>query len=73
MPKLSEHVTDQEREFAYRRGYLHGVHAAISGLVHLLPNDDKVKVEVWLANQLTPWEQDQSLGQFQAPDFPRLS
>jgi hypothetical protein len=73
MPNVSEHGTDPERESTYRRGYLHGAQNAISGLVHLLSKEDKLKVEGWLANVLTPWGHDQALGQSQAPDFPRLS
>ena len=72
MPSLSEHKTDPEREYAFRQGYLAGASAVISGLVHLLPEDDKKKVDMWFVKQLGPWGADRSQAHFNAPDFPRI-
>jgi hypothetical protein len=71
MPSLADHQSNPEWA-AYRRGYAHGVEAAISGLVHLLSADDRAKVETWYANVLSPWSQDQKQNQSLAPDFPRI-
>jgi hypothetical protein len=72
MPSLAEHQTDPEREAAFRRGYAHGVKASISGLVDLLSEEEKSKIETWFANVLGPWSRDPNQSQFLAPDFPSL-
>jgi hypothetical protein len=72
MPTLENRLTDPDREEAYRRGYLHGVAAAMSGLSHLLSEKDRQKVDVWFANTLSQWGTDRSLSQFLAPDFPKV-
>jgi hypothetical protein len=71
MPNISEHETDAEREKVYRRGYVHGVQAMISGIVDKLSYDERQTLGVWFANVLTPWSQG-TAGSFLPPDAPRL-
>jgi hypothetical protein len=55
MPNISEHEVDPARELAYRRGYTHGVKEMISAIVHKLSASEKKSIEIWFANELTPW------------------
>ena len=70
MPKLSDLPDDAERELAYRRGYVHGVSALMSGVVDKLSDVERQAIEYWFKNELTPWSRGE--GTSDAPDVPRL-
>ena len=73
MQNLSEFQMDQERESAYRRGYTHGIHAAISGLVSKLSDEERGRVDSWVDEALTQWCRSVDVGtEVPPPDFPRL-
>ena len=55
MPSMEDHKINPEREEAYRRGYAHGIAATISGVAECLSADQRRRLEVWFANELTPW------------------
>jgi hypothetical protein len=73
MPSLSEFKTDPEREAAYRRGYSHGLSAAIAGLAHRLPVKDRKEIDDWFRVRLVKWAFDASQSQLKPPDFPPLA
>jgi hypothetical protein len=70
MPRAGEQQIDPDRENAYRRGYGHGVGAVIGALQGHLTKTQIDQLELWLANQITPWQRD--LGVFQPPAPPAL-
>jgi hypothetical protein len=59
-------------ENTYRRGYAQGAVDVISGIVHLLSDDQKQQVEDWYLHQLTPWRGQQGFASSPPPDFPRI-
>jgi hypothetical protein len=70
---LSELQMERERESAYRRGYAHGVHAAIFAVIDNLSEVERGRVESWVANILTPWSQSVDMSaEIPPPNFPRL-
>ena len=72
MPNLSEYQPNPEHEERYRRGYAHGIRAALDGLAPLLSEPIKQKLDVWFANELSLWARDKSQSELFAPDFPKL-
>ena len=52
MPNITDYPFNPEHEAKYRRGYVHGVANAISGMVHILSDDHRKTIELWLANRL---------------------
>jgi hypothetical protein len=69
--QTSDYPDDPERELTYRRGYVHGVAATISGLVDLLSDEDRRRVQKWFATILTPWKDGGN--ESTRPEFPKLS
>ena len=61
-----------EVEDTYRRGYAQGVVDVISGIVHLLTDDQKQRVEDWYLRQLTPWRGQQGFTSSPPPGFPKI-
>jgi hypothetical protein len=69
---LSQVDFDHEREVAYRRGYLRGVSAAISGIAHKLAVGEREIVERWFDNDLTTWARSSEPSCTSAPpEFPK--
>ncbi len=72
MPKLSSDCdVNVERQNAYRRGYTHGMAAAITGMAHLLPAEAKDRINDWFVKELTAWRDSQDPSQLFPPGFPR--
>ncbi len=67
----TEQETDAEREQTYKRGYTHGVGKTLSAFTHKLEKDEIARIEAWVKNVLTPWEQDAAPSK-SAPDFPAI-
>lgn len=61
--------TDAEREQIYKRGYVHGVMKTVTALGNVLGSDDRDRIDVWVRDVLTPWEQD-AAPSVHAPAFP---
>lgn len=73
MPNILQHELNADREFTYRRGYVHGVGAVISGLVHNLSEREQQAVDFWFQNSLFPWSKNvDTEHRFLPPDFPRI-
>jgi hypothetical protein len=71
---LSQVDFDHEREVAYRRGYLRGASAAISGVAHGLTLGEREAVERWLENKLTTWARSSKPSCMSAPpEFPKAT
>jgi hypothetical protein len=55
MRGTADHPDDFDREWAYRRGYAHGVEVVVAALRPHLPEAIRRKAEVWLACELIAW------------------
>jgi hypothetical protein len=73
MPSLSDYPFDPDREEAFRRGYAHGVSALISGLIDLVSEQDRQKIDHWYGMELLPWQARARNGFEVAPEFPRIT
>ena len=71
MPTLENHVTDPDREQAYRRGYLHGVWPLFPDWAICCRKRIGRRLTCD-ANTLSQWGMDRSLSQFLAPEFPKV-
>jgi hypothetical protein len=72
MPTLDKYEIDPDNQVYFRRGYTHGVRAALDSLGRFLPEDNRLKLDVWFANELSIWGRDRRQSEFQAPEFPGL-
>lgn len=55
MMNISQLDFDHEREVAYRRGYVRGVSAVISGVAGRIPDDDHAVLAGWFGDALAKW------------------
>lgn len=46
---------DPQRERAFRRGYISGIHDALLGVKAKLTEDEFIRLEVWVQESLSPW------------------
>ena len=71
MPKASDLKFDEDRETGYRRGYTHGVEAALSAVSHLIPEADQQGLTKW-RERLRDWRMTKDGGATEAPTAPGL-
>jgi hypothetical protein len=74
MVNISQVDFDHEREVAYRRGYVRGVSAAISGIAHRLTVEEREIVNRWFDDELTKWAKSSAPSCTSAPpEFPKAA
>ena len=65
--------SDSDQGHAYRRGFTHGVRAALNTLGRFLSEADQQSLDVWFANKLSVWSRDGAEDEPVPPEFPKLS
>lgn len=74
MVNISQVDFDHEREVAYRRGYVRGVSAAISGIAHKLTVEEREIVNRWFDDELMKWAKSSAPSCMSAPpELPKTS
>jgi hypothetical protein len=74
MINISQVDFDHEREVAYRRGYVRGVSAVISGIAHRLTIEEREIVNRWFDDELTNWAKSSAPSCMSAPPkFPKAA
>jgi hypothetical protein len=67
----NDHHDDHDRECAYRKGYAHGVAAAIAAVRTHLPERIRDQAEHWLSNDVEAWA-CLEMRATRPPEFPRF-